>query len=88
MKSISFTGVRLLGIGIRNKAGLKKVSLELGSNAAVIVDKGIDIDKIIQRCVSCIPLFKGRSAFPYSALMFMKRCMMSSSKNSRKQRMA
>ncbi|MDQ7860492.1 aldehyde dehydrogenase family protein [Peribacillus frigoritolerans] len=31
VKSISFTGSPAVGIGIRNKAGLKKVSLELGS---------------------------------------------------------
>ncbi|MEW9672849.1 aldehyde dehydrogenase family protein [Ammoniphilus sp. 3BR4] len=49
---ITFTGSPGVGIGIRNKAGLKRVTLELGSNAAVIIDKGVDIDKIIQRCVT------------------------------------
>lgn len=49
---ITFTGSPGVGIGIRNKAGLKRVTLELGSNAAVIVDKGVDIDKIISRCVT------------------------------------
>lgn len=48
---ITFTGSPAVGIGIRNKAGLKRVTLELGSNAAVIIDKGVDIDKIISRCV-------------------------------------
>ncbi|AXN41795.1 aldehyde dehydrogenase family protein [Peribacillus butanolivorans] len=60
VKSISFTGSPAVGIGIRNKAGLKKVSLELGSNAAVIVDKGIDIDKIIPRCVTAAFAFQGQ----------------------------
>lgn len=49
---ITFTGSPEVGIGIRNKAGLKRVTLELGSNAAVIVDKGVDIEKIISRCVT------------------------------------
>jgi acyl-CoA reductase-like NAD-dependent aldehyde dehydrogenase len=49
---ITFTGSPGVGIGIRNKAGLKRVTLELGSNAAVIIDRGVDIDKIISRCVS------------------------------------
>ncbi|MGQ3380780.1 aldehyde dehydrogenase family protein [Priestia endophytica] len=49
---ITFTGSPSVGIGIRNKAGLKRVTLELGSNAGVIIDKGIDIDKIISRCVT------------------------------------
>lgn len=48
---ITFTGSPGVGIDIRNKAGLKRVTLELGSNAALIVDKEIDIDKIISRCV-------------------------------------
>ncbi|WP_318508700.1 aldehyde dehydrogenase family protein [Bacillus sp. T3] len=48
---ITFTGSPAVGIGIRNKAGLKRVTLELGSNAAVIVDKGVEVDKIISRCV-------------------------------------
>lgn len=49
---ITFTGSPGVGIGIRNKAGLKRVTLELGSNAAVIIDKGVDINKIIPRCVT------------------------------------
>lgn len=48
---VTFTGSPEVGIGIRNKAGLKKVTLELGSNAAVIIDKGVNIDKIVSRCV-------------------------------------
>lgn len=48
---ITFTGSPSVGIGIRNKAGLKKVTLELGSNAAVIIDKDTDIDKIVPRCI-------------------------------------
>lgn len=48
---ITFTGSPGVGIDIRNKAGLKRVTLELGSNAALIVDKKIDIDKIVSRCV-------------------------------------
>jgi len=49
---ITFTGSPGVGIGIRNKAGLKRVTLELGSNASVIIDRGVDIDKIISRCVT------------------------------------
>ncbi len=49
---ITFTGSPAVGIGIRNKAGLKRVTLELGSNAAVIVDKGVNIDRIISCCVT------------------------------------
>ncbi|WHY00165.1 aldehyde dehydrogenase family protein [Neobacillus sp. DY30] len=48
---ITFTGSPGVGIGIRNKAGLKKTTLELGSNSALIIDKDIKIDEIIDRCI-------------------------------------
>lgn len=48
---ITFTGSPEVGIGIKNKSGLKRVTLELGSNAAVILDKGIQMDKVVKRCV-------------------------------------
>ncbi|QUW21282.1 aldehyde dehydrogenase family protein [Sporosarcina sp. Marseille-Q4063] len=48
---ITFTGSPEIGIAISNKVGLKRLTLELGSNAALIVDKNIDIDKIIERCI-------------------------------------
>lgn len=51
VKKITFTGSPKVGIGIRSKAGLKKVTLELGSNSALIVDKNVDIDPIIERAV-------------------------------------
>ncbi|MBS4190490.1 aldehyde dehydrogenase family protein [Bacillus sp. FJAT-49705] len=60
VKKISFTGSPAVGIGIRNKAGLKRVTLELGSNAAVIIDKDKNIDKIISRCVSGAFGFQGQ----------------------------
>src|SRR5690606_22097445 len=49
---ITFTGSPQVGFGIRAKAGIKRVTLELGSNAALIVDEGIKVDNIIQRCVT------------------------------------
>ncbi|WP_343799017.1 aldehyde dehydrogenase family protein [Bacillus carboniphilus] len=57
---ITFTGSPEVGIGIRNKAGLKRVTLELGSNSAVIVDKEVNIDKIIDRCVTGAFNFQGQ----------------------------
>jgi NAD-dependent aldehyde dehydrogenases len=49
---ITFTGSPEVGIGIRAKAGLKRVTLELGSNSALIVDRGVDLDAIMPRCVT------------------------------------
>lgn len=48
---ITFTGSPKVGYDIQSKAGLKKVALELGSNAGVIIDEGVDIDKIIPKCI-------------------------------------
>jgi acyl-CoA reductase-like NAD-dependent aldehyde dehydrogenase len=60
VKVITFTGSPAVGIGIRNKAGLKRVTLELGSNAALIVDKGVDIDSVISRAVTGAFSFAGQ----------------------------
>jgi acyl-CoA reductase-like NAD-dependent aldehyde dehydrogenase len=57
---ITFTGSPGVGIGIRNRAGLKRTTLELGSNSAVIIDNGVAIDKIIQRCVGGAFSFQGQ----------------------------
>ncbi|WP_371753676.1 aldehyde dehydrogenase family protein [Ferviditalea candida] len=60
VKVVTFTGSPGVGIGIRNRAGLKRVILELGSNSAVIVDKDTDLDKIIPRCVTGAFSFQGQ----------------------------
>lgn len=60
VQKVTFTGSPAVGIGIRNKAGLKRVTLELGSNAAVIVDKGVAIEKIIARCVQGAFAYQGQ----------------------------
>lgn len=52
VKMITFTGSPQVGIGIKNKAGLKRVTLELGSNSAVIVDERVDLEKIMDRIVT------------------------------------
>ena len=51
VKMITFTGSPAVGKGIRDKAGLKKVALELGSNSGLIIDKNVDLDQIVPRCV-------------------------------------
>ncbi|WP_413378082.1 aldehyde dehydrogenase family protein [Alkalihalobacillus sp. 1P02AB] len=52
VKMITFTGSPEVGIGIRKKAGLKKVALELGSNAGLIIDENVDLEQIVPRCVT------------------------------------
>lgn len=46
---ISFTGSAKVGWDIKNRCGKKKVCLELGGNAAVIIDKDTNLDFAIPR---------------------------------------
>ncbi|WP_274362181.1 aldehyde dehydrogenase family protein [Paenibacillus thermotolerans] len=52
VKAVTFTGSPEVGKAILAKAGLKKVTLELGSNSALIVDQGVDLDAMIERAVT------------------------------------
>lgn len=60
VKMISFTGSAGVGQAIKQKAGLKRVVLELGSNAAVIVDRDTNLDAIIPRCVTGAFSYQGQ----------------------------
>jgi acyl-CoA reductase-like NAD-dependent aldehyde dehydrogenase len=52
VKMVTFTGSADVGMRIRNLAGLKRVTLELGNNSAVIVEPDADLDDAIPRCVT------------------------------------
>jgi acyl-CoA reductase-like NAD-dependent aldehyde dehydrogenase len=60
VKLVTFTGSPEVGKLIRSKAGLKRVVLELGSNAGLIIDEGFDIDRIIKRTVTGAFTFMGQ----------------------------
>lgn len=47
IRKISFTGSKLIGERIALNAGLKKLSMELGSNSGVIIDENSDINKAV-----------------------------------------
>lgn len=49
LKLLSFTGSPEVGWALKNKAGKKRVVLELGGNAACVVDKDIDEDYAVKR---------------------------------------
>jgi acyl-CoA reductase-like NAD-dependent aldehyde dehydrogenase len=51
LKLLSFTGSPTVGWDLKAKAGKKKVVLELGGNAAVIVDHDADLDDAVERIV-------------------------------------
>ena len=52
IKLISFTGSVPVGWDIKRRAGKKKVVLELGGNAAVIVHHDADLEYAAERCVT------------------------------------
>src|SRR5437588_3772455 len=52
IKLMSFTGSVPVGWDIKRRAGKKKVVLELGGNAAVIVHSDADLNYAAERCVS------------------------------------
>jgi len=51
VSKITFTGSPPVGRRIKKLSGLKKVTLELGSNSGTIVDKDADLNLAIDRCV-------------------------------------
>jgi acyl-CoA reductase-like NAD-dependent aldehyde dehydrogenase len=51
LKLLSFTGSPTAGWDLKARAGKKKVILELGGNAAVVVDEGTSLDDAVARIV-------------------------------------
>src|SRR6187397_3729363 len=51
LKLLSFTGSPGVGWDLKARAGKKKVVLELGGNAAVVVDADADLDHAVERIV-------------------------------------
>jgi acyl-CoA reductase-like NAD-dependent aldehyde dehydrogenase len=51
VRAVTFSGSPEVGVEVRNRAGLKKVILELGANSAVIVDRDTPLDEVVLRCL-------------------------------------
>jgi acyl-CoA reductase-like NAD-dependent aldehyde dehydrogenase len=51
LKLLSFTGSPAVGWDLKARAGKKKVILELGGNAAVVVDRDADLEDAVERIV-------------------------------------
>jgi acyl-CoA reductase-like NAD-dependent aldehyde dehydrogenase len=49
LKLLSFTGSPRVGWQLKRDAGKKRVALELGGNAAVVVDHDADLDDVVER---------------------------------------
>lgn len=61
VRMVTFTGSARAGWAIRQRAHTKRVTLELGGNAAVIVEPDADLDHAVKRCVAGGYLYAGQS---------------------------
>lgn len=52
VRMISFTGSAKAGWAIRAQAGTRRVALELGGNAGVIVEPDADLERAVERCAA------------------------------------
>lgn len=60
VKKVTFTGSGAVGLKLKEKVGLRKITLELGSNAAVIVEPSTNIENMIERAVGGAFAFAGQ----------------------------
>lgn len=60
VKKVTFTGGVPVGLKIKEKVGLRKITLELGSNSALIIEPSTPIDKIVKRCAEGAFSFSGQ----------------------------
>lgn len=60
LSMVSFTGSEKVGWYIKSICGTKKIALELGGNAAVIVDKGTDLKTIAKTVANGAFLYSGQ----------------------------
>lgn len=51
IRKLSFTGSPAVGWELRNRAYKKQVTLELGGNAACVIDRDADLDDAAERCI-------------------------------------
>lgn len=51
LKLLSFTGSQDVGWDLKAQAGKKQVILELGGNAACVIDEGSDVDDVVNRLI-------------------------------------
>jgi glyceraldehyde-3-phosphate dehydrogenase (NADP+) len=61
VRMITFTGSARAGWAIRRRAFSKRVTLELGGNAAVMIEPDADLEHAVRRCVAGGYLYAGQS---------------------------
>jgi acyl-CoA reductase-like NAD-dependent aldehyde dehydrogenase len=69
LKLISFTGSSAVGWDIKRRAGKKKVALELGGNAGVIIHNDADLTYAAERCVTGGFAYAGQSCISVQRIL-------------------
>jgi acyl-CoA reductase-like NAD-dependent aldehyde dehydrogenase len=69
LKLLTFTGSSAVGWQLKAKAGKKKVVLELGGNAAVIIHSDADVDYAAERCVAGGFSYAGQSCISVQRIL-------------------
>lgn len=76
LKLLTFTGSGAVGWALKAKAGKKKVALELGGNAGVIVHSDADVEHAADRCVQGGFSYAGQSCISVQRI-FVERSVLS-----------
>lgn len=69
VRMISFTGSARAGWEIRAQAGAKRVALELGGNAGVIVERDADLALAVERCAAGGYSYAGQSCISVQRIL-------------------
>jgi acyl-CoA reductase-like NAD-dependent aldehyde dehydrogenase len=69
IKLLSFTGSAVVGWQLKREAGKKRVLLELGGNAAVIVHNDADVEQAVSRCTSGAFTYAGQSCISVQRIL-------------------
>ena len=69
IKLLSFTGSAAVGWQLKRNTGKKRVVLELGGNAAVVVHKDGPIEQAVERCVSGAFSYAGQSCISVQRIL-------------------
>jgi acyl-CoA reductase-like NAD-dependent aldehyde dehydrogenase len=72
MKMLSFTGSSQVGWQLKNSAGKKKMALELGGNAAVIVTESADLQKAAKTITNGAYHYTGQTCISTQRIYVMK----------------
>lgn len=72
LKLITFTGSSAVGWQIKSRAGKKKVALELGGNAGVIIHSDADLERAAERCAAGGFSYSGQSCISVQRILVEK----------------